>query len=205
MKTGISINFDRDVFAQVQRELAGIPRAMDKASVSAVNKAEAGGRAVLSKNIRKDTPIKAAEIKKRTTIRKANRSTGPVARVQLEGRALNSIVFQGRPKSPPNQRGIRVSQRRGRVSAVYSRADGRKTFDGAFVQRMPNGKVGIFVRKPGRTASGNAKIRAHYGPDITTLAKQSGAVMQTKAALVKRLRKELLGQVGRFVDKINKS
>lgn len=208
----LTVEIDRTMLANIKRELAAIPGALLKAERGAVNKAASKGMTTLNKAIREDTPVKSGEIKKRMKLRSATKDNGVTATISYVGRALNSHQYRGLPKKPKSQKGIKRSGKRKSAgnyakrkppSVIYSKKAGRKKLIGAFVATMPNGKVGIFTRdktrrrKPGK----NAPIKAHFGPQIAQLARQSGADVKALAAIEQDLVIQLERQVGRFVDK----
>lgn len=189
---------------RVEQELKAIPGALERAEKSAINKATRKGKTTLSKTIREQVPIKATEIKKRTRVVPATTGGETLkGEIRFKGRALNSHTYAGLPKQPPRQKGIKVSARRP-SSTIYTKKEGRKTHRGAFVAKMASGKVGIFHRARPRARSketGNAKIKAHFGPQIAKLARDTGADKKAAEVIGKDLEVQLLSQVDRILKR----
>jgi hypothetical protein len=109
----------------------------------AINHTIAKSKTQLTREIRRIYDIPLKYINEQITVKKADRLT-LTGVIRAKGRPLPLIAFRAR-------------QTKGGVSVITPK--GRKIIPGVFIQNMPTGRAGIFVR--GRYQAGNILRRKH--------------------------------------------
>lgn len=174
-------------------ELGHMPDKMHRAEVSAVAKTMKSAKSTLSREIRKQVPIKKQEIDRGIKVPLVKKTQGVVGSaegsVEFNGRAINSARYDGRPKA-----GGKVS--RNGASAVYRKDQGRKHFKGVQVKAI-GGQTAFFTNE--RTTSGQR--RNHYGPQPAQLAIDTGADKKAAEGIGENLMKNVLSQIDRFLKR----
>lgn len=150
---------------ELKSRFAQLPRVVEKAEVSAVNKLGKQAETASNRSVREEYNIRAADVKKALSRIPARASySGRAARLftvlRIKGGRFGLHKFGGRPAQPASQLGVPIRRRKGWPTARVKKAAGRfkvrrdpATEFAPFVARMPSGHVGIFVRrdKRGRT------------------------------------------------------
>jgi len=170
---------------ELTRKLNGLPKVVEKATVSALNKIGNQGTTQAKRKVTATYRVRAKDIKNYVTLTRARRGSAgsrlfavisgsgkPFPLVRFDARSSSITQKQG---SVPSQRGIPVAKRKA-VHVKVKKQGGRKKVSHAFFARMPSGHVGIFKRDPsgGRTARGSAKLRQLYTTGIRKMFEKEG-------------------------------
>lgn len=132
---------------QLHAELGEMPAQVNRAIVRAINRALGSGRTVMVRAMAEDLKIRQADLRDAMPIREAS-LTRMVGSFGASLKLISLFKFGARQ----TQRGVTANTGRG-----------RKTYAGAFIQRMPKtGHVGVFMRK-GRK---RLPIRELFGPSL---------------------------------------
>jgi len=206
------------------RGIDALEDAVERATVSSLNKLGNLGITASTKAITKEYNIKTAPVKdgikleraRRETTRKAARM---FAAIRATGRAFPLFAFGGRPTTPASQAGIprtasaktAAAERRLKAKGAYPgrkrasvrvrKQTGRATLKHAFVARMKSGHTGIFERTSERGEKGKEKIRELFSVGVSFMfAKRAPVILERmmKDRGIEMFRHELAFYMGRI-------
>lgn len=142
-----------------------LPGRVTRATIRAMNRAIASGRAEMSTLIADDTGLRVTDVRKALTVSEASVER-PQARLATTLKRIPLIKFGARGPRPSRGRGEGVSYRlRGSAGRVAT----------AFIATMRSGHEGVFVRSGGLTLKANQfkgytrkrlPIRELFGPSL---------------------------------------
>lgn len=177
---------------EVQKKLKHIPQKINVVVSRAINSASDKARTHLVKTVRERFKIQPSRIRDTVQIHRATQSN-PSARVVVRESRQPITRFQVSPKIPPALAGVKIKRRR-RVRTSVSK-NNKTTWQRAFLARFKSGYLGLMERTGGKTRTGAAKLKQHYGPAVPQmLGGKSGAQTIAEAA-EKRLNSELDRQI----------
>ena len=179
----VEIKFDKAKLKRIQKILADTPRAMPRIVSSAINKTTALAKTDISKRIRTVLAAKAAAVKKKISRKKATYRRWR-SDLYISKKRLPLITFSAR-------------QNKAGVSYKIEKAGGRTTAPHTFIQTMPSGHEGVFVRK----GKSRYPIAEKMGPSIGFVFETGGMVSQAKAEANKTLEKQIDSQIARILNK----
>ena len=135
----------------VLRDFRGIDRkVVDKAIVTALNKTGAQIKTAIKKEITKATGLKAGNISKRITTKKANYGR-QVFSVRVEGRHFTLEAYKSKPRET-------------KAGVVHSAWGQRQLAKGAFIINGRGGnRLAVKRVKGQKTNTGKARVKALYG------------------------------------------
>ena len=179
------VHMQEEDLAVLEKGLSRYPKGAKKVLTRAVNKVTSRTRTKISREVRKRLNVRAKTVNKSVTATRA-RFSSPTATIKIRGSRLGLLDFIG------------TSQTRRGVAYRIKRGAARETIKGGFIQRMPNGHRGAFVR----TSKSRLPIVALRGPSIPaavagirTLAKR-----QVERDVSADLSNEIGVQVGVLID-----
>lgn len=130
-ETMFEIRYDDSQLKQLERTLAGIPRAMPKVMSRALNRTATEGRTQVARSLSKRMGLRVKDIRETTTIRRASYRNWRSA-VDISKRRIPIYRFGAKQKP----KGVTYRKDRKRVLIPHS-----------FIQTMPSGHTGVFRRK----------------------------------------------------------
>lgn len=142
----IDIKLDQRKYRRIQSLLKSVPRDLPKILSRALNRTIKPAKTEVSKGLRKEINIKAAEVKKGTKVNKASTA-----------RLITSIILSHK-KIPIVKFGAKQTKK-GVTFKVYKKK-GRKTMEGAFLATMSSGHKGVFRRGIGQNRRQINQIRS---------------------------------------------
>lgn len=136
---------------QVARQFRGMnKKVVNKAVVTALNKTGAQVKTVIKKEITKATGLKAGNVSKRITTKKANYSR-QVFSVRVEGRHFTLGAYKSKPRET-------------KAGVVHSAWGQRQLAKGAFIINGAGGnRLAVKRVKGQKTSTGKSKVKALYG------------------------------------------
>lgn len=176
----VDIEVDESKLKAVERQVRGIPGAMNRIMPPAINRTATTARVTTAQAIAGQIKWAVSTVKKGIKIIKARRGLWK-ARVSVTTKRIPLIHF-----------GTRQTQKG--VSYQISKSKGRKTIAGAFKQTMPTtgpkqkkGHKGVFMRKgkaktstgldtKGRPRKGRLPIRELYGPSLGIVFEDAASI-----------------------------
>lgn len=161
---------------ELQREAA--PSAMARA----MNRTGTTVRTGAVRTIAKRMGLKAGDVRKGVTFIKASRTNLRVI-IRASGRPLPLYAFQAR------------QTKRGVSARAYGQ---RRTYPGTFIARMPNGKIGVFVRK----RSSRLPIKQLFGPGLAGTAAQDDVVEAIQRDWARLLPERFVRELRFYTDRL---
>jgi len=149
----MTIEINDKQFEHAKLILSRIPKGIEKAMASAINRAAQSGRTAAVKKVRERYYIKASTIREPLKIERASPSS-PMAILRAAGRVISLSKFKIRPTAPTPGKPKTV------VATVVKGQGG--AIQRAFVARMPAGHIGVYRRKGGP----RLPIIELYGPSV---------------------------------------
>ncbi len=144
--------------SNILESLNDIPRVIERAAVSALNKIADQSVTAASNKIREVFNIKARDVKSQVAIDKARALSGGKERrlfavIRVKGKGWPLYDFGALPKEPFSQKGIPVSARKTATVKILQKQARRPVVAKAgyvpFVARLGSGHVGIFESRKG--------------------------------------------------------
>ena len=149
----MTIEVREEQFERAKLVLSNVPKGIERAMASAINRAAQSGRTEAVKKVRERYIVKASTVREPLKIERAS-SSSPIAILRAVGRVIPLSKFKIRPSKP-------TPGRSKPVTATVIKGKGG-TIPKAFVARMPTGHVGVYRRK-GRP---RLPIMELYGPSV---------------------------------------
>lgn len=195
------IRLDPQQFELLRHELRHIPGAARKAMVSAVGKTTRATITQIGRDVRAITTLKTDSTKPRIRSKRMPKSGDiiPTGIITVTGKKIPLIDYGGRPKMPPQQRGVRVSQRRPKIGAGFKvyRSDSLKRVRGTFVQKpAKGGRSQIMKRIPGKT-----QPHIKYGPSVAEIVEDNDIIARLNFDVLNELDKQIASQIDRFLNR----
>ncbi len=147
----MTIEIREEQFERAKLVLSNVPKGIERAMASAINRAAQSGRTEAVKKVRERYIVKASTVREPLKIERAS-SSSPIATLRAAGSVIPLSKFKIRPSKP-------TPGKLTPVSATVIKGKGG-TISKAFVARMPAGHVGVYRRK-GRP---RLPIMELYGP-----------------------------------------
>lgn len=194
--TELGFEFDKRQMRRIRKELSDIPNGVKRATQGAINKTLTKGRTATSSAIRNDIPlnVKARDVKKRIRLVKATKAKPDKGKLEVRGGRWKMMKLGARPITPPAQKGVPIARRKKVSASPFKR---RVHLPHHFVQQMPSGHVGVFVRPPGQ----KKKIVEVYGPHLAKLIPKHGIGRKVERVMSGELSKQMESQVDRLLKR----
>jgi hypothetical protein len=177
----IEIKLQDNTLQLITARLAHIPRALPKVVSRAINKTSSSARAQAVKLIKKDSGLKAKDIRSRIFRKPATYS-----------KWLSTLYFSSNPIPI-----MKLSPKKVASGVSYKEGSGRKTIKSAFIATMPTEHTGVFLRD----SKQRLPISEQYKPSLASLV--SGDILNkvvSRAALM--LESQIFTQMGVLLDKV---
>lgn len=172
----------------IDRGFARILTATPIAVMRSLNRAIASGRSAMTKAIAGDVGLKQAAVREQLVVTEATPQSA-TARLTVRGGRIALVDFNAKGPMPTRGRGRGVTYRIGSQ---------RKTIPNAFLARMRNGHIGVFVRIGSKSKSvgawsRNLPIDEKFGPSLPHVFRKFLPVGQAQAtqAFLKELPRQL--------------
>lgn len=180
----LSVKVDNKTFERASKLLEGIPGGVEKATVSALNRALQEGRTAGVREVTNIYAIKAKDVRGAIELRAANK--GDIeAEMFVSGTNLSLKRFAIRPNSDTTgakRRQVRVARKKGRF----------ETLDKGFVWR------GHAFRREGNK---RLPIEKQFGPSIPAMFGNDNVVDKVEDTMVKAVDKRLEHETNRILNK----
>ena len=147
----MTIEIREEQFERAKLVLSNVPKGIERAMASAINRAAQSGRTEAVKKVRERYIVKASTVREPLKIERAS-SSSPIATLRAVGSVIPLSKFKIRPSKPTPGKSTPVT-------ATVIKGKGG-IIPKAFVARMPAGHVGVYRRK-GRP---RLPIMELYGP-----------------------------------------
>lgn len=206
----VGIFLDKRDLKNITAELKAMPEKLQQAEYQAVKRTTKSGKSDISKKLREEINLKKKLVDDRIKTKMPSKGQDPTGRIIIGNRGYSLINYGGLPKTPPTQQGVPVSRRtpRGGPSWKVLKKGPRVRGRNHFIARSKKGTVHIMVRTPGGRGGANATApddyRIKYGPGLITAAQQAGIDNKLTVDLTETLRKNLLSQVDRMLQRSKK-
>ena len=188
----LDIEYNKAQLKEVKRMLSAIPRGFEKAASRAINKTATTIRSKITKLVKKYIPLKLKDIRKKITIRKANRSM------------LQAIIMVKGGQTPL----IKFNAKQTKNGVTFKLDGKRSKSKHSFIATMPSGHTGVYERRieGGKRVNrlsigGNPTSMEgeHYGPSVLSAYLRSDKNIRLDAA--KLLEKYTAAQVKLLLEK----
>lgn len=166
-------------------EFAGIEGKVPVALSRAINRSTSAAKTEAVRQVRSEYTARAGTINETIKVTRAN-TNNLSAKIESRGSSLRMKEFRVNPKKP--------SPRRRSPITVEVRRGSKKTINGAFVQRMPNGSVGVYAR----TGRSRLPIRQLFGPAVPVMLNNDDVV----AAVQSRAEQVLEQRIGHELNRV---
>ncbi len=162
----IEVSYDTREIKALLKDLKVFPRALEKATSSAINKALVSTRAYMVKTMRADYKIKAGNIRRELHIKKSTWSTMTGMITGHGSPGIPLLKFVRGSKAAPSTRRLKSGGYRPAlgVPVVIRKSRGKIPAHGVFLARMKSGHIGAYKRIGGRAKSGRSAINEVFGP-----------------------------------------
>ncbi|MGL5931922.1 MAG: phage tail protein [Cetobacterium sp.] len=181
------IKIDENGLERVDKILKGLPNVAKDIKLRAVRRAALAAKAEATRQGRSRYNLKSEEINKTFEFTQPNKNNISATLVST-GERIRLIKFKVSPASVPKKRRV--------VKVSVIKGQGMKTLKTAFVNKMPNGTIGVFQRA-GRQ---RLPITQLYGPSVPQLFREPTvkAAIEKKAidVLENRISHELQRYIG---------
>ncbi len=157
-----------DALERAKNMLAGIDKGFRNALGAAIRRTGTSTSAFITKQVRQDYFVKAADLKRHTSVR--------VRPVLENGFAAVEISFSG-THIPLLEFDTHID-RSGRVSTRVKRSSPRMTLEHGFEATMPTGHMGIFER----VTSNREPIKEFFGPSVPQMLSYNTDLQEKVAA-----------------------
>jgi len=184
MSPMIEIQADKGQQARLDELLEGIPQGAQRVLSRAVNKVGAAARTEIVRYVSSQINVGVGELRNRNVRMTRANFRDLTARVWVTGSRIPLSRFA-------------ASQVRRGVSYRIQRAGGRQMLAGAFLQRMPSGRLGVFARRADSSRAGGRVARypidQRFGPSVPHVVENSAQFGQ--AVLDRRLGEDLADEI----------
>lgn len=184
-----------DLVGDAQRAmdfLKTYPNALAKGGViRSLNRAMAGARTDVVKQARSRYNIKAGEVRRQMTVRKA-RGNNKTASLHITGYATPLYAYGARPTAPRHKNPPRIG-----ASVMVMRTSGRLKIPGAFVADMPTRGRSLYYR-PGKDRNKVVKL---YGVSVPQMVDDDRSVAEVEQGARDRFNKTLNHEIERYFAK----
>lgn len=170
-------------------KLKDIPKGVEKAASSAINKTARGARTYASRAISKNYNVKVGDVRKTFDLRKSSRKSLTAELISTGG-----VIPLSKYKVLP-----RAIQRKGRhnrpLRVAVKRGSGAKTIKGAFLTQFQSGHMAVVNRKGKK----RFPVVERYGPSIPQMFKADEVKDPVVKDTEERLNKEFAHEVDRVL------
>lgn len=178
----IEIKFDDAKLKQLERTLAGIPRALPRVMKRGLDRTATSARTQIARELSKRTGLRVRDVRDRTKIEKASYSRWR-SRILISTKRLPLIKFKARQTAT----GIR-----------YQRGGSRILIRHAFLATMPSGHRGVFKR----VTSAHLPIVELKGPSMgQVFSDAQDQANQIYRESLQRLEKNIMDQVNLILQR----
>ncbi len=171
-------------------------KAVDKATVSALNRAATSARAEGVRVIREHYDVKAKDVKEDIRLIKANKNN-KVAFLRAVYRGMSLMKF--RPKMTKRPRKYKTGKVGGTKVTVKKGA--RELRKHAFIQKMRSGHVGVFIKTGEKNGQGKEKIKELFGPSAAHMLRDRRVSDAIEKKFIQQYEKEFNSKLDYFIEK----
>lgn len=186
--TGVVMRVDLENVEAVKKALD--PEKVEKALIRALDSAARKEKTQISKDVRSDYLIKAAEINKSVSIRKLKSGRNPARLIVWRGAAPGLHKFAPRLKKINTARGRRVG-----VTVQTRRSKPRSLVKGGFMANVHGNR--ILIRK-GKT---RYPVKRKHGPSVARMVQRTIGEENLSARISKNVVKEFHRQLELMINK----
>lgn len=184
MSRGI-VSIDTNRIQEIMSDFSGLEGKVPLALSRAINRVTRSAKTEAVRQVRDEYTAKAGAINKTIKVTRAN-PNNLSAKIESRGSSMSLLDFRVNPKKP--------SPRRRSPITVEVRRGSKKPIEGAFVQRMGNGGVGVFAR----VGSARLPIRKLFGPAVPVMLNNDSVV----EAVQRRAEEQLESRIGHEMNRV---
>lgn len=184
----IEIKIDASELERIEKMLSSIPKGMEKATSSAINRTLESTRASATRKVRERYDIKAKDVRGTISLKRAGTSN-PSGAMISRGTPIPLMQFKVNPGKPN-------PARRKPVFASVKKSGG--SIKSAFVTSFDSGHTGVFER----VGKARFPIRELYGPSTPQMIGEENIIQElseeAQEVMLKRLSHEAQRLLGRY-------
>ncbi|MBP2655887.1 MAG: Prophage minor tail family protein [Firmicutes bacterium] len=182
------IEFSDQAIKKAETLLGGVKDALPKAQVRVINRCLQTARAEAVRAVREDYAVDASDVRKTMEIKNAGFSN-PTGTIISTGNPIDLAKFDVSP-SRPNRKSKNL------VTVRVKLGSGRKPIKNAFLARLSNGHVGIFIR----ANKARFPIKQLYGPSVPQMLGSEGVSKKIEDKAVETMEKRLDHEIDRILE-----
>lgn len=170
-------------------KLSIIPKGIQKAANTAINRTATSARAISSREIVKHYNVKVTDVKKTMIVKRSNRKS-----LEAEIISKGGVIALSKYKVSP--KGIQHKGNKNKpLRVAVKKGSGQKVIGGAFIAQFKSGHLGVVRRK----GTKRFPIQELYGPSIPQMFKNEAVVAPVKKLVEDRLEKEFNHEAMRVI------
>ena len=168
----IGMSFARAASREIEKEIKSHAGRMRKVGTRTVNKTAAQAKTFASRDMRQTMNLKASRVNQVISVRRSKQGQ-QISSLRVRRRGVPAVYYQGwRAEKTVRGRRTRTTQRstsllkrgggKGGVTVKFSKDKSPVHFPSGFVAVLPNGHLGLFVRK----GQNSLPIKEIMGPNV---------------------------------------